>query len=104
MPHTSSVRTHEAAWATFLGNKDRKLFNGSLLVLAKIIKNIMSSAAESEVSVGIEGDVLSLAALMMLLTGMAGDSKKYHFVARWAGIKFLPNGLISKITTTIGYF
>ena len=27
----------------------RKLFNGSLLVLAKIIKNIMSSAAESEV-------------------------------------------------------
>ena len=33
----------------FLGNKDRKLFNGPLLVLAKIIKNVMSSAAESEV-------------------------------------------------------
>jgi len=33
----------------FLGNKDRKLFNGPLLVLAKIIKNVMASAAESEV-------------------------------------------------------
>ena len=33
----------------FLGNKDRKLFNGPLLVLAKIIKNVMTSAAESEV-------------------------------------------------------
>ena len=33
----------------FLGNKDHKLFNGPLLVLAKIIKNVMSSAAESEV-------------------------------------------------------
>ena len=33
----------------FLGNKDRKLFNGPLLVLAKVIKNVMSSAAESEV-------------------------------------------------------
>ena len=33
----------------FLGNKDRELFNGPLLVLAKIIKNVMGSAAESEV-------------------------------------------------------
>ena len=35
----------------FLSNKDRKLFNGlgPLLVLAKIIKNVMLSAAESEV-------------------------------------------------------
>jgi hypothetical protein len=34
----------------FLGNKDRKLFNGALMVLAKIIKNVMASAAESEVA------------------------------------------------------
>jgi len=33
----------------FLGNKDRTLFNGPLLVLAKIIKNVMESATESEV-------------------------------------------------------
>ena len=33
----------------FLGNKDRKHFNGPLLVLAKIIKNVMGSAAEAEV-------------------------------------------------------
>ena len=35
----------------FTGNKDRKLFNGPLLVLTKIIKNMMGSAAESEVGV-----------------------------------------------------
>ena len=28
----------------FLGNKDRKLFNGALMVLAKIIKNVMASS------------------------------------------------------------
>ena len=33
----------------FLGNKDRTLFNVPLLVLAKLIKNFMGSAAESEV-------------------------------------------------------
>ena len=32
-----------------LGNKDRKLCNVPLLVLAKIIKNVMGSVAESEV-------------------------------------------------------
>ena len=34
----------------FLGNKDRKLFNGALKVLAKIIKNVMASAAKAEVA------------------------------------------------------
>ena len=33
----------------FLGNHDRKLFNGPVMVLAKIIKNVMASAAEAEV-------------------------------------------------------
>jgi len=33
----------------FLGSKDRKHFNGPLLVLAKIIKNVMGSAAKAEV-------------------------------------------------------
>jgi len=33
----------------YLGNKDRKLFNRPLLVLAKIIKKVMSFAAESKV-------------------------------------------------------
>ena len=34
----------------FLGNKDKKLFNGPILVLARIIKNVMASAAEAEVA------------------------------------------------------
>ena len=34
----------------FLGNKQLTLFNGPILVLAKVIKNIMSSAAEAEVT------------------------------------------------------
>ena len=33
----------------FLGNADRTQFNGFILVLAKIIKNVMASAAEAEV-------------------------------------------------------
>ena len=32
----------------FLGNKSRTQFNGPLLVLAKVIKNVMASAAEAE--------------------------------------------------------
>jgi len=32
----------------YLGNKDHNLHNGAILVLAKIIKNVMSSAAEAE--------------------------------------------------------
>ena len=32
------------------GNKDVNLFNGPIYVLAKIIKNVMSSAAKSEVA------------------------------------------------------
>jgi len=32
----------------YLGNKDGTLFNGSIYVLAKIIKNVMGSAAEAE--------------------------------------------------------
>ena len=32
-----------------LGNKDRTLFNGPLLVLAKMKKDVMGSAAESKV-------------------------------------------------------
>ena len=34
----------------FLGNRDKNLFNGPILVLAKIIKNVMASAAEAEVA------------------------------------------------------
>ena len=34
----------------YLGNTDDNLFNGPIHVLAKIIKNVMSSAAESEVA------------------------------------------------------
>jgi hypothetical protein len=34
----------------YLGSKDGKLFNGPILVLAKIIKNVMASAAEAEVA------------------------------------------------------
>ena len=33
----------------FLGDKNRSQFNGPILVLAKIIKHVMSSAAEAEV-------------------------------------------------------
>ena len=33
----------------YLGNKDGKLFNGAIFILAKIIKAVMSSAAEAEV-------------------------------------------------------
>ena len=33
----------------YLGNRDGKLFNGPILVLAKIIRNVMASAAEAEV-------------------------------------------------------
>ena len=32
----------------YLGNKDGKLFNGPILLLAKLIKAVMTSAAESE--------------------------------------------------------
>lgn len=34
----------------FLGSKDRKQFNGPIMVLAKIIKTVMASAAEAEVA------------------------------------------------------
>jgi hypothetical protein len=34
----------------YIGNEDKKLFNGPVLVLAKVIKNVMSSAAEAEVA------------------------------------------------------
>ena len=37
-----------AAGYFYLGNKDGKLFNGPMFVLSKIIKAVMSSAAESE--------------------------------------------------------
>ena len=33
----------------FLGNKDEKLFNGPILVLAKVIRNVMASATEAEI-------------------------------------------------------
>ena len=33
----------------FLGNKDGKLFNGPILVLAKVIRNVMAPAAEAEI-------------------------------------------------------
>ena len=33
----------------YLGNKDGTLFNGPIFILAKVIKAVMSSAAESEV-------------------------------------------------------
>ena len=34
----------------YLGNKDGKLINGSILILAKIINVVMASAAESEIA------------------------------------------------------
>ena len=34
----------------YLGNADDNLFHGPIYVLAKIVKNVMSSAAESEVA------------------------------------------------------
>ena len=34
----------------FVGNKNRNLFNGPILVLARVIKNVMASAAEAEVA------------------------------------------------------
>ena len=34
----------------FLGSKDRTLFNGAIYVLARVIKNVMASAMEAEVS------------------------------------------------------
>ena len=34
----------------YLGNKDGQLINGSILILAKIIKFVMSSAAEAEIA------------------------------------------------------
>ena len=34
----------------YLGNKDGSIVNGSILVLAKVIKFVMSSAAEAEIS------------------------------------------------------
>ena len=34
----------------YLGNKDGKLLNGSILILAKIIKFVMASAAEAEIA------------------------------------------------------
>ena len=37
-----------AAGYFYLGNKDDKLFNGSIFIIAKIIKAVMSSAAEAE--------------------------------------------------------
>ena len=37
-----------AAGYHFFSNKDGKLFNGPIFVLAKIIKNVMASAAEAE--------------------------------------------------------
>ena len=33
----------------YIGNKDKKQFNGSVYVLAKIINAVMGSAAEAEV-------------------------------------------------------
>ena len=34
----------------FLGNTDKTQFNGPILILVKIIKNVMASAAEAEVA------------------------------------------------------
>jgi hypothetical protein len=34
----------------FLGNKDGKLINGSILIITKIIKNVVSSASEAEIA------------------------------------------------------
>jgi hypothetical protein len=34
----------------YLGNKDGKLINGSILMIAKIIKNVVSSASEAEIA------------------------------------------------------
>jgi hypothetical protein len=34
----------------YLGNKDGKLINGSILIIAKIIKNVVSSASQAEIA------------------------------------------------------
>ena len=44
---TSKSRIRAAGYH-YLGNYDGKLFNGPIYVLAKVIKSVMSSAAEAE--------------------------------------------------------
>jgi hypothetical protein len=44
----AAMARSRAAGYHFFGNKDGKLFNGPIFVLAKIIKNVMGSAAEAE--------------------------------------------------------
>jgi hypothetical protein len=34
----------------YLGNKDGKFINGSILIIAKIIKNVVASASEAEIA------------------------------------------------------
>lgn len=34
----------------FIGNKDQQLLNGPVLIMAKVIKNVVASAAEAEVA------------------------------------------------------
>ena len=43
----SKARSREAGYH-YLGNYDGKLFNGPIYVLSKVIKSVMSSAAEAE--------------------------------------------------------
>ena len=43
----SKARIREAGYH-YLGNYDGKLFNGPIYVLSKVIKSVMSSAAEAE--------------------------------------------------------
>ena len=44
----ASKARSRAAGCHYLGNYDGKLFNGKIYVLAKVIKDVMRSAAEAE--------------------------------------------------------
>ena len=52
MQHTKYAQKthHQAGEYHYLGNKNDNLFNESIYILAKIIKNVMSSAVKSEVA------------------------------------------------------
>ena len=45
----ASQGRNRAGGYQYMGNKDGNLMNGSILVIAKIIKNVVASAAEAEV-------------------------------------------------------
>jgi hypothetical protein len=48
--HSEPEARNIAGGFFYLGNKDGKLINGSILIIAKIIKNVVSSASKAEFS------------------------------------------------------